>query len=158
MSGPLPGATAGCMGARVWRVVYGEEHPPPVEWPEGISFMKSDNIQATPSSLFYKSSLTLINELATEGGRSGKSCGLWLAGWRESEPGGRDINSLAGLLSGSITFGELLSTPVWQLHHRGWKERSWGWGSEGGRTGRKARKGVLRKPLYLPLVTRFFCA
>lgn len=36
----------------------------------------------------------------------------------------RDTNSLAGVLSGSITFGELLSTPVWQLYHRGWKE--WG--------------------------------
>ena len=53
------------------RVGSGKEHPPLVEWPEGISFMKSDNIQATPSSLFYKSSLTLINEVAArrEGGR-----------------------------------------------------------------------------------------
>lgn len=49
------------------RVGSSEEHPPLVEWPEGISFMKSDNIQATPSSLFYKSSLTLINEV--EAGR-----------------------------------------------------------------------------------------
>lgn len=64
----------------------------------------------------------------------------------------RDTNSLAGLLSGSIMFGELLSTPVWQLHHRGWKEqREWGVG----RMERKARKGVVRKPLYLPLVTLF---
>lgn len=37
---------------------------------------------------------------------------------------GRDTNSPTGLLSGSITFGELLSAPVWQLYHRGWKE--WG--------------------------------
>ena len=53
------------------RVGSGKEHPPLVEWPEGISFMKSDNIQATPSSLFYKSSLTLINEVEArrEGGR-----------------------------------------------------------------------------------------
>lgn len=28
---------------------------------------------------------------------------------------GRDTNSPTGLLSGSIMFGELLSTPVWQL-------------------------------------------
>lgn len=71
MSGPLLGATEFflCIYVCVWmcRVGSSEEHPPLVEWPEGISFMKSDNIQATPSSLFYKSSLTLINEV--EAGR-----------------------------------------------------------------------------------------
>lgn len=75
------------------RVGPGRQRSPLVEWPEGISFMKSDNIQATPSSLFYKSSLTLINEV--EAGREPvsqarwerKSCGLcwemklW---WREA--------------------------------------------------------------------------
>ncbi len=64
MSGPQLGATARC--ACVCRVGSGKEHPSLVEWPEGISFMKSDNIQATPSSLFYKSSLTLINEVEAE--------------------------------------------------------------------------------------------
>lgn len=61
----------------VCRVGSGKEHPPLVEWPEGISFMKSDNIQATPSSLFYKSSLTLINEVEAgrEGGREEKVTG-----------------------------------------------------------------------------------
>lgn len=61
----------------VCRVGSGKEHPPLVEWPEGISFMKSDNIQATPSSFFYKSSLTLINEGGEGGREGGKSCGLW---------------------------------------------------------------------------------
>lgn len=74
--------------------------------------------------------------------------GVMEGGEQERE---RDTNSLAGLLSGSIMFGELLSTPVWQLHHRGWKERREGVG----RIGRKARKGVVRKPLYLPLVSLF---
>lgn len=65
MSGPLLGATEFfCVSMCVCGCA---EHPPLVEWPEGISFMKSDNIQATPSSLFYKSSLTLINEV--EAGR-----------------------------------------------------------------------------------------
>lgn len=123
-----------------------------LEWPEGISFMKSDNIQATPSSFFYKSSLTLINEVEMgreEGmgmeGRERKSCRLcWgmTVRWRGGE--GEDTSSLAGL-SGSITFGELLSTPVWQLYHRGGKERREKRGVE------KARKGVLKKTLYLPL-------
>lgn len=48
--------------------------------------------------------------------------------------------------------GELLSTPVWQLYHRGWKES--GEEGEDGKEG-KARKEVLRKPLYLLLVTLF---
>lgn len=85
MSGPLLGATACFVCVYVCKVGSGKEHPPLVEWPEGISFMKSDNIQATPSSLFYKSSLTLINEV--EAGREGeKSCGLrWgmRVRWRE---------------------------------------------------------------------------
>lgn len=62
-----------CLCVCVCRVGSGKEHPPLVEWPEGISFMKSDNIQATPSSLFYKSSLTLINEV--EAGREEKVAG-----------------------------------------------------------------------------------
>lgn len=70
MSGLLLGATVVSLCVLVCvcmcRVGSGIEHPPLVEWPEGISFMKSDNIQATPSSLFYKSSLTLINEVEAE--------------------------------------------------------------------------------------------
>lgn len=70
----------------------------------------------------------------------------------EGEEGGEgeDTSSLAGL-SGSITFGELLSTPVWQLYHRGWKER------REKREVEKARKGVLKKTLYLPPCHSLFC-
>lgn len=56
-----------CLCVCLCRVGSGKEHPPLVEWPKGISFMKSDNVQATPSSLFYKSSLTLINEVEVGG-------------------------------------------------------------------------------------------
>lgn len=138
----------------------GKEHPPLVEWPEGISFMKSDNIQATPSSLFYKSSLTLINEVEAgreRGREGGKSCGRRGGGGRGCDDGGkadrersrgRDTNSLAGPHSGSITFGELLSTPVWQLYHRGWKERMKGRG--------QSKKRDVEKAALSLLVTLFF--
>lgn len=48
----------------------------------------------------------------------------------------RDTNSPTGLLSGSIMFGELLSTPVWQVYHRG---RNRGRGRTGGRESKKRR-------------------
>lgn len=65
---------------------------------------------------------------------------------------GRDTNSLAGLLSGSITFGELLSTPVWQLYHRGWKERR-----EGGEEDwRESKKRSVEKASLSPSCHPFF--
>jgi hypothetical protein len=46
-----------------------------LECPGRISFMKSDNIPVTPSSLFYKSSLTLINEVGGEQEKVVEGCG-----------------------------------------------------------------------------------
>lgn len=55
-----------------------------------------------------------VGRWSSDGGRQDRE--------RERE-GGRDTNSLSNLLSGSITFGELLSTPVWQLYRRGWRKQ-----------------------------------
>lgn len=159
MRGLLLGATICsafvCVFVCLCKVGSSIEHPPLVEWPEGISFMKSDNIQATPSSLFHRSSLTLINEVEVgrgrEGGKVVGSVGGWSSegGWRDSERG-RDTNSLSGLLSGSITFGELLSTPVWQLYRRGWKE----WRERGGRENKK--RSLEKASLSMPCHAFFF--
>jgi len=56
-------------------------------------------------------------------------------GGRKDRERGRHTNSPSSLLSGSITFGELLSTPVWQLYRRGWKERR-----ERGREGKQEKE------------------
>lgn len=55
-----------------------------------------------------------VGRWSSDGGRQDRE--------RERD-GGRDTNSLSDLLSGSITFGELLSTPVWQLYRRGWRKQ-----------------------------------
>ena len=71
---------------------HGKEHPPLVKRPEGISFMKSDNIQATPSSLFYKSSLTLINEV-----EMGREEGMGMQGRRgEVREGKEKLRAVLG--------------------------------------------------------------
>lgn len=88
------------------------------------------------------------------GGGNEKSCGLcrgMTVRWRGGE--GEDTSSLAGL-SGSITFGELLSTPVWQLYHRGWKGTE---GKKGGSvsTERSVEEDSLSPPPPPPRLSLF---